>query len=203
MLQTGELRVSDGSTIAILDAALDRLETFGLRRLTMDDIARRAGVSRVTVYRRFGSKDGLVQAVVLREVERFFAGLEAAIERHDDIGDRLAEGFAFTLEFLREHSLLTRLLRTEPEAVLPYATVAGGPLLSTARDNLAALFTADVDRGRLPPLDVDLLAELLVRLVLSFLLTPQSVVDLRTADDARAFARHVLLPIVEAQAKKP
>ncbi|HVL65169.1 MAG TPA: QsdR family transcriptional regulator [Actinomycetota bacterium] len=185
----------------ILDAALEHLETFGLRRLTMEEVARRAGVSRVTLYRRFQSKDALIQAVVLREVQRFFALLEETVEPHATVDDRVTEGFAFTLDYLRSHSLLNRLLRTEPDAVLPIATIGGGPLLATARHNLAALFTKDVTEGRLPPLDVDLLAELLARLVLSFLLTPQSAAPLESAEDARAFARHVLVPIVHAQAK--
>lgn len=200
MFQQSELRETP-AVDHIVDAALERLETFGLRRLTMEDVARRAGVSRVTVYRRFGTKDGLVHAVVLREVERFFGALTIAIEPHDDIGDRLAEGFAFTLDYLRSHSLLDRLLRTEPEALLPYTTVDGGPLLAAARHHLAALFTTDVVEGRLPPLDVDLPAELLARLVFSFFLTPQSVVDLSTPENARRFARNVLLPIVEAQTR--
>ena len=50
-------------------AALDELAS-RLRRRSMEDVARRAGVSRMTVYRRFESKRGLVEVVMAREVRR-------------------------------------------------------------------------------------------------------------------------------------
>ena len=56
----------------ILDATLDVVSRVGLARLALDDVARQAGVSRQTVYRYFGSRDGLVRAVILREEQILF-----------------------------------------------------------------------------------------------------------------------------------
>ncbi|MGH2695694.1 MAG: TetR/AcrR family transcriptional regulator, partial [Actinomycetota bacterium] len=55
----------------ILDAAFEAVSTFGLSRLTMDDVARLAGLVRQSVYRYFGSKDELIVALVVREEEAF------------------------------------------------------------------------------------------------------------------------------------
>jgi len=56
----------------ILDAAVDELRAYGLRRTSVDNVARRAGLSRATVYRRFENKNVLVQAALVRESARFF-----------------------------------------------------------------------------------------------------------------------------------
>ncbi|MCQ7029827.1 TetR/AcrR family transcriptional regulator, partial [Escherichia coli] len=62
---------SGEATDRILDGAMSQAEEFGLRRFTMDDVARRVGVSRVTVYRYFPKKDQLIEAILLRELRRF------------------------------------------------------------------------------------------------------------------------------------
>ena len=129
----------DPATAHILDAALWQFETFGLRKSTVEDVTRRSGLSRMTVYRRFGSKQALFSAVIWRELRRGLAAIEAAIEPFDSFEDRLVEGFAVALDLGRNHSLLQRLLRTEPELVLPFVTVAGGPGLALLRDHLAGV----------------------------------------------------------------
>ncbi len=68
--------MSDQSTEAILDAALVEFDQHGIRRVALDDVARRAGgVSRTTIYRRFANKDDLVSAVMDRENLRLFADI--------------------------------------------------------------------------------------------------------------------------------
>src|SRR4051812_17980357 len=106
----------------IVAAALAQFEDFGLRRTTVDDIARGAGPARVTGHRHFPSKEAIVRAVLVEEVERFFTALDERIAPHMHTEDRLVEGFAFALGFVRGHALLNRLLQTELEAILPYLT---------------------------------------------------------------------------------
>src|SRR5215468_8592317 len=63
---------SDDVAERLLDAAHDQFCRMGIRRSTMEDVARRAGVSRITAYRRFATKDALVEQVVRREFRRYF-----------------------------------------------------------------------------------------------------------------------------------
>jgi AcrR family transcriptional regulator len=167
----------------------------------MEDVARRSGLARVTIYRHFTGKEALAEAVVMRECQRFFAALDAAVAQHDDIDDRLVEGFAFLLDYLRSHALLTRLLSTEPESLLPLLTVEGEPVLAAARSFLAERLGHEVEEGRLPPLDVEVAGELLARLGISFLLTPASAAPLRTPSEARRFARRYLAPALHVTAR--
>ena len=50
---------TDSVTTAILDAAVIEFERHGFRRVALDDLARRAGISRMTIYRRFANRDDI------------------------------------------------------------------------------------------------------------------------------------------------
>ena len=190
---------ADSVTGRILDAALGQFEDFGLRRSTMEDIARRCGLSRITIYRRFPKKENLIEAVVLRELRNFLGDLVSVGGPEISPEDRMIERLAFALQYLRNHPLLRRLLRTEPEAILPSLTVNGGPVVDLAREQVAAFIRRDLFGSRPPPAlaerRIQTIAELGVRIVLSFILTPSSAIPMTTLDDARAFARELITPV--------
>ncbi len=190
---------ADSVTGRILDAALGQFEDFGLRRSTMEDIARRCGLSRITIYRRFPKKENLIEAVVLRELRNFLGDLVSVGGPDISPEDRMIERLAFALQYLRNHPLLRRLLRTEPEAILPSLTVNGGPVVDLAREQVAAFIRRDLFGSRPPPAlaerRIQTIAELGVRIVLSFILTPSSAIPMTTLDDARAFARELITPV--------
>jgi AcrR family transcriptional regulator len=186
----------DAPSQRILDAAITQAEDFGLRRFTIDDVARRVGVSRVTVYKYFPKKDQLVEAILLHELRRFLREIDKAVSGYDTLEDRLVEGFVFALTFLRNHRLLNRVLRTEPELILPNLTLRAGPILSASREFIAGFARAEADEGRLPLPEEDIqgVSEMLARSVLSFVLTPESVLGLRTNAEIRRFAVRYLAP---------
>lgn len=178
----------DDTRARIMLAATRHCEDVGLRRATMEDVARAAGLGRATLYRHFQSKDALVRAVILAETEAFFAALDNAIADCATNEDRLAEGFAFALHYIRAHALLTKLLRSEPETLLPYL-VGGEELIAVATDLVCARVHGETGRSRQGREN----AELLVRLVLSLALTPASGLGISDHDGAIAFARRHLL----------
>lgn len=193
---------ADAATGRILDAALGQFEDFGLRRSTMEDIARRCGMSRITIYRRFPKKENLVQAVVLRELQSFLNRLEQVCRETPaqlSAEDKMAERIAFSLQYLGNHPLLRRLLRTEPESILPSLTVDGAPVVDMAREHIAAFIRADLFGARTPSAEaerqVQVVAEVGVRIVLSFILTPSSAIPMETLEDARAFAKDLIAPV--------
>src|SRR3954468_13147153 len=96
----------DRTTQRILDAALAETAVRGLQRLTVEDVVRRAGVARMTVYRRYPSREELVQALVGREVQRFLQAVADGNARADDPFDKLVEAFIAAVEFTRRHPLL-------------------------------------------------------------------------------------------------
>ena len=192
---------ADATTEKILDAAMAQFLDFGLRRTTVEDVAMRAGVSRVTVHRRFGRKSELIQGVMLRELSRFLKEFDETVSPLPALEDKLVEGFVVTMRAARSNPLITRLLATEPEVLLPELTVRGGPFLSAACGFLVSY--TQVEATEYEAADVAAIGEIFVRLVASFLLTPSTVTDVGDDASARRYAQRHLAPLLRTARKKP
>jgi AcrR family transcriptional regulator len=192
MTSTLDAPVSDRDTI--LDGALEAFLDFGVRRTNMAEIARRAGISPATLYRRYAQKSDLVAAVGLREAEHILAALEAAIDVSAPPLEQLTVLHLTVATRLRANKLLQRVLATEPETVLPKITVEADPILEIGRGYLAAFLTRLQSEGHLPTYDVAPVADCLARLAQSEVLTPsrEPLSDTR----ARVFVREHLAPFI-------
>jgi AcrR family transcriptional regulator len=184
----------DATTERILDAALAEFLDFGLRRATVEDITRRAGVGRMTVHRRFPSKQSLIEAVWLREIRRVLDQVRKVMARRRTLVDKLTEGMSFGLQGLSENPLFTRLLDTDREAMQASLTVDGGALVAASTDFVAEQIRADGSGpvGR----SADNAAEAILRICHSILLTPRSRRDLADGRELRAFLRAAITPLV-------
>ncbi|WP_330250132.1 TetR/AcrR family transcriptional regulator [Nocardia sp. NBC_00565] len=185
--------LEDRNQTRVLDAALLAFLDFGIKRTSMVEVARRCGLSLATLYRRFASKADLIQAVALWQARQFIDQVDAALQRQVDrdagAEDQIVELFVVFLDGLRGNKLLERLLKTEPEIVLPYMTVKGAPVIELGRDYLAEFITRLQDEGKLPEYDPAPLAEMVARTALSMALTPQTVIPLDDDAAMRRFAR--------------
>lgn len=174
----------------LLDAALETATRHGITRLSMGDVARAAGLSRQTLYRYFSSRDELVAAVVADETAKLIDLVTGAAAPFVDPQTGLEAGLAAALRVVREHPLLDRLLRTEPESLLPLLTAGGGPVMSQVRAVVDELLG-----GRLPDLD-DLrrrqLADVVARLLVSYAVSaPQDPPEEVAAFVARFLVRGI------------
>lgn len=180
----------------ILDAAFEQFRLLGIRRSSVDDIAKRAGVGRVTVYRRFESKDQLVQSLLLRETRRAVERVDARTSQPDNVEDRMVESFVAAMHEVRTHPLLMALLGTEPETILPLLTVKANLGLAFARTYVANKLRESREALGLPAANLDPVAEVFARLSLSMLLTSRTAIPVESDQEAREFARRHLLPMV-------
>jgi AcrR family transcriptional regulator len=194
---TVERTPDDAVAERILDAALHLAAASGLRNLTMDDVARKAGVGRMTVYRRFGSRENLVDALTIREGRRCLTAIATAPDPLDPVEDRLADLFVATLKVIREHPLLERLARVEPEAILTELTRDDSAVFRLVRKFLIATIAQGQAEHEMPQeLDPALIAELGVRLGASFVLLPNTVLPLHDDRATRRIARHLIGQLV-------
>jgi AcrR family transcriptional regulator len=103
---------------ALLDAARAGILAVGWRRTTLTDVARRAGVSRMTIYRRWPDMQTLLADLMTREwavvVEDSALGADASPLQ------RVAGGVAATVAGLRGNELFAKILEVDPELLLPY-----------------------------------------------------------------------------------
>lgn len=104
---------------ALLDAARDCVLEVGVRRTTLTDVAKRAGVSRMTLYRRFPDVNGLVRTLMTRE---FTALLHKAEDTLEGVNarERLVSGSVAAIRLLARDPLMRRVLDLDAELMLPY-----------------------------------------------------------------------------------
>jgi AcrR family transcriptional regulator len=179
----------------ILDAALELIGAYGTRRTSMDDIAERARVGRRTVFRRFGSKERVIERLFTRELRRFLGTVNETIAGTPDAATSVVELFVAVVRFGASHPLVSRLARVEPQVLID-ALRAGDPsAMELTLSFIAGRIRAAQHRGNLPPRDADHLADVMVRLALSYILIPSRDVDLDDDQALRAFARSAIAPV--------
>jgi AcrR family transcriptional regulator len=180
----------------VLDAAKRCCERYGIAKVTIDDIAAEARVSRATLYRMFpGGKDVLFDALRVRELEEFFTTLRAEVGGAPTLEELLVRLVVCATRELRADEHLAVMLSMEPGETVSHLSVEGLPrIIRVATAFLVPLIDPFVDRhvGRS-------LIDVLARLVLSYFLAPSDHVDLGDEESARAF----LQPFIPESALTP
>ncbi len=188
--------LADAATTAILDAAVVEFEQHGFRRVALDDVARRARVSRTTIYRRFAGRDELVIAVIDRENAVLFADIAAELKSRRPQSNYYVEAFTLSILRFRQHRVLTRMLADEPGLMLELA----GQHWDAAVERMSAALRIIFPDGfaeRIGDQTIDELAETILRYAAMLLLLPSRKL-LTGADDIRAFATEHFLPSLPA-----
>lgn len=187
----------DEKEARILAAAREQFVHAGVQRSTMDDVARRAGVSRITVYRRFANKDELVERTVQEEFRRYFHQFLVDIAPARTVAERVELGFLSSLRAAQENPLIGGLLQDEPGHFLPSMSADRGRTVATVRAFLAAQLRREQRAGNVSEeIDTELVAEMMVRVSTSFLVIPSHVLDVGDDEQVRALARRFLVPML-------
>lgn len=146
----------------------------GWSQVRMGEVAALTGVSRPTLYKEFGDKQGLGEALILRETERFLTGIGEVLERHaSDIAAGILTAVEYVLAEADASPLLRGILtsaRAGDDGLLPLLTTRSAPVLTAATQTLVSWFGS-----QFPELDSDDLADsadALARLAVSHLVLP-------------------------------
>ena len=105
---------------AYLDAARDCILDVGWRRTTLTEVARRAGVSRMTIYRTWADMPQLLADLMTREWGEVVADSLAEEDPDAPTVERLVRDIVGTVQRLRENELFVRIVDLDPELILPY-----------------------------------------------------------------------------------
>jgi TetR/AcrR family transcriptional regulator len=176
----------------ILDAARGEFERYGVRRTTIDDIARRAGVSRRTLYRSFTSKDALFERLMVEDATALFHRLGEVAEGRDPQG-AIVECFTVGFQVIREMSLVQRILESEPEVLSPTARNSASLIQLGAQFIAGSLRRSGVT---MPDEDLNAVSEILYRLAVSLLLNPEGQLDTFDSRAVRRYAERYLARLV-------
>ena len=163
-----------GTAARVLDAGAALVADQGWAGLSMGAVARGAGVSRQTVYNLVGSKAGLAEALVAREVRGFLAVVDDELGGDGDVVDAVRRTAHRVLTLAAANPLLVATVSASNGAaadeVLPLLTTRSEGLLSSAGavvdDHLARRVP------QMPPGERAVLVDTLVRVVMSHVVRP-------------------------------
>lgn len=170
----------------------------GIRRTTLAGVARRAGVSRMTVYRRYENRGRLLSALLAAELDAIIAAQSATADTSAPRGTaraRLAELTARCAEAAAEHPIVIRVLALDPEELLPLMVERFGSTQRAAMERVAAFVAAGQaprGDGSIRPGDPALLATTIVTAAQSFVFARRA---LATVDDGRRWPAELDLMI--------
>jgi len=162
---------------AYLDAARDCILDVGWRRTTLTEVARRAGVSRMTIYRTWADMPQLLADLMTREwsgvVETAISGQDAEPAHVE----RLVGGIVGTVRGLRDNELFVRIVELDPELILPYLLSRRG----RSQDLILALTEEAIaegqDAGEVRAGDPTAMARALLLAAHGFVISAHTMVD--------------------------
>lgn len=180
MLHVKSLRnnpeVARSSEDLALDAAREAILAVGWSRTTLTDIARRAGLSRMTLYRRWPEMSALLGDLMTREWD----GL-VTLPAGTDARAALVDGVVATVGALRDNELFARIVELDPQMLLPYLLERTGRSQDHVLDLLVAGVTAGQQDGSVRAGDPGTMARAVVLTAHGFTLSAQTMTSGRTS----------------------
>ena len=188
--------------LVIVEAALNCFRTQGLRKTTIVDIGRAAGVSRSTIYEYFPDKRAIVDAASEHASQLFYRGMARAMDRGGSLEDKLSRA-AVAVTRARRFIDPDRLSNAEEVTLL--LTRNAGALLRECGEFLTPYLTAAKLTGEVrKSLDVAAAAEWFARMLFSLFMTPSERLDLTDTDAVAEFVReHVVRGYVDSGPSRP
>lgn len=191
------LATLDPTARAIVTAARTCFTEHGFQNTTMQQIADAAGVGVATVYRRFGHKKKLVRLTILDESLRVSTLISEVAAKAATPEDGIADVFAAFVHEASAPKLLTRSIRESPAAGELSEYLTDEHLIVLTRSYVGVWLRRWQERGDLDAsLETDIVAEMIGRLMISLIKTPNSVIPIFSQNKARDFARRYLVPFV-------
>jgi AcrR family transcriptional regulator len=156
---------------AVLDAARGCVASVGVRRTTIADVARRAGASRMTVYRMFPDARSLWSALLTRELIGLFDEAEAAAASLPTAREQLVAAAAYTVRRVSGDPVVRKVLEVEPELLMPYITERLGESQRLALDRVRRFLDDGRADGSIRTIDAETAAYLLQLVCSALVLT--------------------------------
>ena len=183
-----ELRNTPIGDERLLTAARECLLAVGWRRTTMTDVARRAGVSRMSVYRRWPDMTALIGDLMTREWATVGAHLAGAQPQPD--ADGIARAIGDVALEIRRGDLFRKIVEVDPELLLPYLLVRRGRTQDAMLESITTAIRAGRQAGGVRDDDPDLLARTVLLLATGFVFSAPTMTD-ENIDESTLFSQLV------------
>ncbi|MFD9003055.1 TetR/AcrR family transcriptional regulator [Streptomyces sp. NPDC059582] len=161
----------------VLDAARDCVLAFGVRRTTLTDVARRAGVSRMTLYRRWPDVRSLVGDLMTREWIDVAGRAMPQRRPGRDMRGLIVDGLVAGVEAFRAHPLFRKIIDVDPELLLTYVLDRRGASQEALLGLLADALAEGHADGSVRRTHTDRQARAVLLVVQSFTLSLRTMTD--------------------------
>jgi len=195
------LRHNEDPQTAYLDAARACILDVGWRRATLTEVARRAGVSRMTIYRTWSDMPAVLGDLMTREwgevVARAVTEADAALGKRATAADRIVAEVVATTRALRENELFLRIVELDPELLLPYLLTRRGRSQEAIAELTAGRVREGQQDGSVRAGDPVAIARTLLLATHGFVLSAHTMVDDEVSeDDLDAKLEHLVRSVV-------
>ncbi|HSE56343.1 MAG TPA: TetR/AcrR family transcriptional regulator [Nocardioidaceae bacterium] len=170
------IRNNERSEDRYLDAARECILATGWTRTTLTDVARRAGVSRMTIYRTWPDMQTLLADLMTREWGGVVAEVASAGADSAPL-ERLSTGISRTVAALRSNDLLRKIVEVDPELLLPYLLQRRGRSQDNILDLLEPMVAEGQADGSVRDGDPRLLARSILLAAHGFTLSAETMTD--------------------------
>ncbi len=177
---------------AVLAAAKECVLDVGLRRTTLADVARRAGVSRMTVYRRYGDFSTLVSELLTTELLVLVDAARDELLHLPTARERLVEAAVLVVDRLSAHPLWCRVLDLDPELLVPLIFDRFGSTQRAVVEYVAAQVAEGQQDGSVRGVDPQLAATCLLLTAQSFVFSARIVATQHSGERTAAELRRLL-----------
>ena len=187
MTQTVPLSQATDTRELIIESAYACFGKHGLQKATIVDIAKRAGVSRSTIYEYFRDKASIVEACAEHASEQFYRQMSTAMDRGSSLEDKLSRAAVFVTQARR---VIASEKYFDEEAISLLLTKDAAVLLRECVDFLAPHLAAARLTGEVrKELDIQSAGEWFARILFSLFSTPSSTLDMDDPDVVADFVR--------------
>lgn len=167
----------------LLDAARQCVLSVGWRRATITDVARKAGVSRMTVYRAYADMPALLGDLMTRELSEV-ASLAFDVDESQPWPKRIAASVVNHAAALRDNELVRRIIDVDPELLLPYLFDRRGRTQDLILSIIGNDLTAAQASGAIRDGDPILIARSILLMTHGFTLSGRTMVDESVTESA-------------------
>ncbi|MEO6510949.1 MAG: helix-turn-helix domain-containing protein [Nocardioides sp.] len=167
---------------AYLDAARDCILDVGWRRTTLTEVARRAGVSRMTIYRTWSDMPQLLGDLMTREWTAVVADAANVADPSGSV-ERIVGTAVRAVRALRENELFVRIVELDAELLLPYLLARRGRSQQAILDLVSAQLKQGQVIGQVRDGDPDVMARALLLATHGFVLSAHTMVDQHASEE--------------------
>ncbi len=191
MSQASALTQATDTRELIVESAFACFGKEGLQKATIVDIAKRAGISRSTIYEYFSDKAAIVEACAEHASQRFYLEMTKAMDRGSTLEDKLCSAAVFVTQ---ARQVLASEKYFDEDAISLLLTKDAAVLLRECVDFFAPHLSAAKLTGEVrKDLDVQAAGEWFARILFSLFSTPSSTLDMDDPEVAAEFVRaHVV-----------